>query len=79
MFAILISITTCVAVCLLLQEGNRRLLGMACGLFNSMLWAFAGITSGAYLVTLVAAICAIQFAYFMCVNDIFSRRGLHAD
>ena len=79
MFVILISITICVAVCLLLQEGRRRLLGMAFGLFNSLLWAFAGITSGTYLVTLVAAVCAIQFVYFMCANDIFSRRGLHAE
>jgi len=50
---------------LLLQNGRRRICGAALGLFNALLWIVASAPVGAYGVTVVAALCALQFACFL--------------
>jgi hypothetical protein len=65
MLSYLIAITLCAAVGLLLQSGRRRTLGAALGLVNAILWMVASHSAGAYPVTLVAGICALQFACFL--------------
>jgi hypothetical protein len=65
MLSTLIAVSLCAAVWLLLQSGRRRTLGAALGLVNAILWMLASQAAGAYPVTLVAGICALQFACFL--------------
>jgi len=65
MLSFVIAATLCVAIWLLLQNGRRRICGAALGLFNALLWIVASAPVGAYGVTVVAALCALQFACFL--------------
>lgn len=73
-----IAATICMSVWLLLQNGRRRVCGAALGLFNALLWIFASEGAGAHGVTVVAAMCALQFACFLLAVASVAVRRAHA-
>jgi len=72
-----IAATICMSVWLL-QNGRRRVCGAALGLFNALLWIFASESAGAHGVTVVAAMCALQFACFLLAVASVAVRRAHA-
>ncbi|WP_213766770.1 hypothetical protein [Caballeronia sp. dw_19] len=78
MFSAIVAITLCAAVWLLLQSGRRKVYGAVLGLFNSMLWIFAGLTAGTHFVALIAAVCGLNFLVFLAAAASTSTRRSHA-
>jgi hypothetical protein len=79
MLSFIIAVTLCVTVWLLLQSGIRRTIGAVLGLVNASLWMLASYSAGAYPVTLVAGICALQFACFLLSLSTVAFRRSHAN
>lgn len=74
----MIAATLCTSVWLLLQNGRRRVCGAALGLLNALLWIFASESAGAHGVTVVAALCGLQFACFLLAVASVAVRRTHA-
>ena len=73
-----IAATLCLSVWLLLQKGRRRVCGAALGLLNALLWIFASENAGAHGITVVAALCGLQFARFLLAVASVAVRRTHA-
>ncbi|MFM0660110.1 hypothetical protein [Paraburkholderia sediminicola] len=79
-FGLLVAATTCAAVWFLTGSAQQRALGTAFGLFDSILWLFAGVSAGKLVIVVIAAFCALCFARpFLRVHRFARIRRQHVN
>ena len=61
-FALFVAITTCCAVWFLTGHGQQRHIGFVFGFIDTILWLFAGVSTGKLIVVAIAGFCAFCFA-----------------
>ncbi|MGF7130500.1 hypothetical protein P3T40_001975 [Paraburkholderia sp. EB58] len=78
-FGLLVALTTCAAAWFLTGPAQQRYIGFLLALADTVLWLFAGVSTGKLIVVAVAAFCALCFARPFLRAHLFARlRRQHA-
>jgi hypothetical protein len=72
-FALLVATTTCAAAWFLTGTTQQRPVGYMCGLADAVLWLFAGVSAGKFVIVTIAAFCALCFARPFLRVRLYSR------